>query len=217
MRELLAWLAEWQNWIFLLPLGLATVMVLLDTVMGGLGDLDLDVDADLDADLDADADTDASVGLLAWLGVGQIPITLLLEIFALSFGTTGLVLNAVFADWLGETPVLTFPVSVAVAGVAAVLTTKTLGGILASLMPSHASTSRRPEDFIGKLGIATSPVGPRIGQIRLPATPDAPSTVLSVRLEAEIATPIPRGMEVLIVRYDTNSRVYAVIPNPMEV
>ena len=213
MRELLAWLAGWQNWIFLVPLGMAMVMVGFDAATGGLVDLDVDVDADADADVEGDVST----GLFAWFGVGKIPLTLLLEIFAMSFGATGILVNAVTTDVFGDTHVLAFPFALGLATLVATLSTKTLGGVLANLMPSNASTASHPDAFIGQLGVATSPVDHRIGQIRLPGTADIPSTVLSARLERDIATSIPRGMEVLIVRYDTNSRVYTVIPNPMEV
>ena len=105
-----------------------------------------------------------------------------------------------------------FPLSLAVASVVALFATRYLGGLVAALMPAKASTALRPEAFVGQLGVAASRVTGHIGQVRLEAHDNRPSTVLSARTQMDIATPIPRGMAVLIVGYDAVTRVHTVTP-----
>src|SRR4051812_19990507 len=70
-------------------------------------DTDLEADADADGDLDADGDVDHDVdsdhdvddvdaksavwGLLATVGVGRLPTSIIWQTFAMTFGMTGIV------------------------------------------------------------------------------------------------------------------------------
>lgn len=223
MRDFVQWLAGWTNWIFLVPLTTGMLFVLAEVALGSLSDfvsvdvdIDVDVDADVDVDVDVDADADADVGeigLLGWLGVGKVPITLLGEIFALSFGALGLLINAIVFE-LGLPNGVFFPVSLFVAGAGAVLSTRLLGGIVSELMPADATTTRTATEFVGSVGTAASRIDGRTGQVRIDASEGRPMTVLNTRSIESTETPIPRGTRVLVVRYDADDRVYAVRPIP---
>ena len=212
MSELIGWLTAWYNWIFLLPLATGTVFILAELALGSLSDVDIETGLDVDADLDADGDF---THLLSWLGVGQIPITLLTQIFALSFGSAGLIAIAV-AHEVGLAGTL-FPFTLLGATAAGILATRSLGGLLAGLMPAHASTALTPDAFVGRVGTAASRIDQRSGQIRIDAQNHRPSTVLSGRTGAQNPTAIPRGVQVIITRYDPKERVYTVTTTPTEV
>jgi hypothetical protein len=113
------WLLHWWNLIFLLPFGLALMYLALYTLSGvtfGDGDLDHSFDADhdlgadaghdLEADHDMDADHDPGndgpasghasgpLAALSWLGVGRVPLSILLMVLLLTWGVVGFVANA---------------------------------------------------------------------------------------------------------------------------
>lgn len=107
-------LANLPYWI-LLGIGIALFLFVIISG-GGDDDLDLDADADLGADdslldLDADTEVDGEVegewGLaqvLGWLGVGKIPLLLLLATDFSFWGFTGWMLNAAVGRWTGTIP-----------------------------------------------------------------------------------------------------------------
>ncbi len=97
----LADLLDWWNLVFVLPITLS-VLLLLASAVGGLGDgdahahADMDAHAQVDADGHADHDADADHPLadaLKFVGVGVVPISLLLQAFLLLFGVLGLAAN----------------------------------------------------------------------------------------------------------------------------
>ena len=110
---------------FTVALGILFVLGLLEGIsllMGfGLGsfldnllpDMNLDVDLDVDADVDVgdpglELDTSAPLAqpsaflrTLNWLGVGQLPVMMLLAIFLGSFGLIGITVQWIFVKTLG--------------------------------------------------------------------------------------------------------------------
>ncbi len=221
MHDFVFWLSSWYNLVFLLPLITGFLFVTVDLAMGGLvdADLDLDVDADADVDVDVDVESDADISgavLLSWLGVGKVPITLLLEVMAISFGGVGLLANGVARDLVGR-PEWTFPLALVAAAVGAVLVARWVGVTLARWMPNGASTSLKPADFVGQIGTAASRVSQTIGQVRLAGSTTRPMTLLNARCADAAGADIPRGMAVLVVGYDADKNVYAVSPTDLEV
>jgi len=110
MSELLTWLGAWHNLLPLLLLLVGCGLVLVELVTGGLGDVaggdvDIDVDVDMDFDVDFDVGVDVpEVGMfgywLSWLGLGVVPISILIEISTITFGGTVLLVNAIARDLL---------------------------------------------------------------------------------------------------------------------
>src|SRR5215213_7428138 len=105
-------LLTWWNLIFLLPaLAALLYLVLLATGSVSTGDVDADLDADIDADVDADlaASTDAASAhgiehspsaehnqadsrfgeALGFLGVGRVPLSIILITFCFLWGFAG--------------------------------------------------------------------------------------------------------------------------------
>ena len=133
--------------------------------LGGEADSDIDLDADLDADLDTDLDLDADVaastdldvdlvagtevdlsegveassthvGLLAWLGLGQVPLMIWLGVFLLAFGFGGLLLQSVLEARLAPLPA---GLASAVMAPLAVLFTGRFAKLFARLLPKVES------------------------------------------------------------------------------
>ena len=103
-RAMIAFLMAAENVVFVSAL---LLMVLIGVVqMIGLG-----VDTHLDADLDSHPD------LLSWLGVGRLPLLMLLVVFLAVFGTVGLLGQQAIHDLTGNllAPWLAIPLALIVA------------------------------------------------------------------------------------------------------
>lgn len=116
--------ANLPYWIFL---GFGVGLLLLVILAGG-GETEADMEVDLDTDLDitvemgapeslwdldtdTDVEADGDIGLiqvLGWLGVGKVPLVLLLAIDLCFWGLIGWVLNVTFGNLLGAIPTRIF-------------------------------------------------------------------------------------------------------------
>ncbi|MHA2063727.1 MAG: hypothetical protein ACXABY_05010 [Candidatus Thorarchaeota archaeon] len=205
MAEFMTFLSAWYNFIFILPLTIACLLFVVEIVFGGLSDfgIDLDGDMDIDIDFDLDVDADADFHFLAWLGVGKVPVSILLELALFFFGGTGLLTMAVANDILGWGAAIAFPFALVVSAVAMVVGTRTCGSFLAWMIPSHGTTSNPPQNFVGQVGMSMSRVESGFGQVRLEGT------LLSARTNEGV---IPRGTSVVLVNYVKDNNYFIVEP-----
>ena len=198
-------LANLPYWIIL---GLGVLLFLIAISAGG-GDDDIGGDDDF-LDLDADTETDIDSGMgfaqfLGWLGIGKVPLILLLATDFCLWGLTGWMLNAIASHFLGFIPVaflglggIIFIVSLGVALQIGGLISRPVGKLFASF-GEDASSDR----LIGCLGTVSSKTLPpsdsgKIGQVDVS---DANKNLVSVGATIpKWATVIPqRGQQVLII------------------
>ncbi|HEX8307166.1 MAG TPA: YqiJ family protein [Allosphingosinicella sp.] len=125
-----------------LPFSVALLVMLL---IGAVEALGLGASA---VHLDLHADADGGGDLLGWLGVGRVPLLMLLVVFLALFGLAGLALQQ-FAGPL--------PLWIAVpAAVAAALSLTGLGARgLARIMPGDETTAVGLDDLVGRRGTIT--------------------------------------------------------------
>ena len=199
---MLDFIAETQN----LPFSAALLLMLM---IGAVEALGLGASA---ANLDLDADADAG-HLLGWLGVGEVPLLMLLVVLLAWFGAIGLA----FQQAIG--PVSPWLASAAALTAALPLTAFTARG-LARIMPRDETTAVSLETLIGKratvtVGVARrgSPAQARVrdvhGQphyVMIEPTGDGESiaageTVLLVRREGNIFIGLGDG-DALLPRLD---------------
>lgn len=97
-----------QNLPFSVALGfvviLAVLQVLALLVGGTIGGGGSHLDADLDLDVDTHFEVDVShwAAALDWLGVGKMPLSILLSLWAAGFGFSGLALQAIIKSRSGD-------------------------------------------------------------------------------------------------------------------
>lgn len=131
-----------------LPFAVALLVMLLIGLVEALG-LGLSA-AHVDLHLDAHGD---GPDLLAWLGVGRVPILMLLVIFLAFFGLAGLLVQEAAAAAAGG------PLSPALASAVAVLASLPLTGVgargLARIMPRDETTAVSLDSLVGKRGTVT--------------------------------------------------------------
>jgi membrane protein implicated in regulation of membrane protease activity len=227
-----AFLFAGQNIPFLVAIGCCVALALVQIVAGfGESDADADVDADAhanaeidaDADIDADVDADSDVaadadghgdaegesadgGLLGFLGVGSVPLMLILIAFLGSFGAAGLLANVLVAGVLGSYPNWAF-VAVLLASALAALPltraiTRTLGGFAA-----RTTTAITSEQLVGRVGVVVSQsVSRTYGRVAVRDRHGSLHTVFAIT-QAEA---LPERSEVALVAYDEQQRRFTV-------
>ncbi|NUP09203.1 MAG: DUF1449 family protein [Polyangiaceae bacterium] len=208
--EIVRFLLEWANVPFVGAIAVAFVFALLQVtgllglVAGGDHDGDADggdADGDADADADGDADTDADqpAGFGADLGVGKLPISIVWQTYAATFGLSGVATNAAFAGAFGHLSATALLISVPIAGLAGYFVTRALSRVLSRVVanPRHDATSRA--ELIGHAGITSTRVTTEYGEVRLL---DKSGHPLRLVCRTRDGAPIAEGREVVFVEYD---------------
>ncbi len=193
-----SFLLAWYNAPFLVALGCCLLFAFMQMV-AGFGD----------ADADADADTDASDGLseaLATLGIGQVPLMLVLIVLLGSLGAIGLIANTVLINSLGLSPIIALTISLLGGLALAVLITGRASRILGKVV-GNVSTAVSFEQLVGRAGVVASPsVSPSYGKITVRDAYGSLHTVFGVTRGEQL----PERSEVALLSYDTARRVFIV-------
>jgi hypothetical protein len=227
------WLLGWWNLVFLVPLGLALLYLALYVVSGvTFGDADADADANLDADagLDAeagadaegDADTDhgdhsdhhgnrsGAAGALAWIGVGRVPLSLVLMVLLMTWGFIGFVTTQFLRDAMPRYWMIPL-VSLPAAALGSLLATRTLTRVMSRLMPTDETYAKRRNELLGEVGDAIYAIDERFGMANVR---DDRGTLHQVPCRVEPGRPpVAKGAKVLLVSYDSNRNIYHVMPD----
>lgn len=220
------------NWVFIVPVGLATLFILLQVLGFGLSvvdadvdvdadidadvDIDIDVDADLDLDVDADGDLDLDAGdagvllhFLSWFHIGKVPFSILLSLFFYAFGFGGLFATTYLRKSHGftETDVLlgySFPIALLIGA----FMTKGFGGILGRLVPSYESKRMNVTRLLGRVAHVDSvKVDHESGRGHVKDAEGDIHTVFLRLLTAEEAA-IAKGGSVRLLRYKAKKGHY---------
>jgi hypothetical protein len=189
-------------------------------------DADADVDHDIEADADADADTDhdadtehdtdASGGgsplwaALSFLGVGKVPVSIVLMILLLSWGVIGFGANQLMrekatAAW--QLPV----VSVPIAAIASLLITSTTSRAINRFMPLNVTSAKRRHELLGSTGEVILPIDAKFGLASVRDSDSGDLYQVPCRLENSGNT-IPKGARVKLVAYDARESLFYVLP-----
>jgi membrane protein implicated in regulation of membrane protease activity len=217
MMNALAFLLAGYNIPFLVALGCCVGLALMQIVAGfGDSDADADHDVDVDANLDAHADHDVDVdhdihhaegGALALLGVGKVPLMLVLMAFLGSFGAVGLLANTLVAGAAGAFPGWALPITLVVSAVAALPLTGALSRQLGRVA-ARSSTAVSNQQLVGRVGLVVSPsVSRSYGRVQVR---DAHGSLHTVFAIIDSDTPLPEHSEVALVSYDEGQRRFVV-------
>lgn len=199
------WLIHWTNWAFIISflvgMGLATL-----TVLGFSKDGDHDFDV-------SKPEADTYMNTLSALGMGKIPVSVLLEVLFVGFGLIGLVLSALMHDLFGSWGLYLFPFTLVVAAAGSAVTTRLTADLVNHFAPAGGTTSRRMGEFAGSTGRSVTQITHTIGQIRVEVegrfTADA---LLNACVDPEFEGVIPRDTDVYVVSYDPTRCLYRVRP-----
>lgn len=220
----------------LMYLGLYTVSGI--TFGDGDIDHDLDADSDFDADADADADADhdldsdhgadgdsdsdhdsdgdqdaahgsGALAALTWLGLGKVPLSLLLMVMMLTWGVVGFVTNAAMQN---RGPSAAF-ISIPLAAIVSMLATRGVATTIARLMPLNETTARRRHALLGLTGEAIFSIDERFGMV---AVRDDMGDLYQVACRVQAGDEvIPKGAHVQLVAYNAKQGIFHVTRHPI--
>lgn len=219
------YLLEWQYLIFVLPFLAAVLMLAMMTTgvfeFGG-ADADVDADLDMDHDIDVDADHDVShpdhdldidhdadffMKILGVLGVGKVPLSIVLMTFCLVWSFTGFWSNRLLEN-VFQLPMIYAWISIALAFFASVSLTRFVANSIAKIMPKTETYATEATDLVGKRGTVLNTVRHDSGTVRVR---DQYSNPLDLQARVENSNePLLPGTGIVVIDYDPIDKIYRV-------
>jgi hypothetical protein len=150
-------------------------------------------------------------GLLGWLHLGKVPLTILLIIFLTAFSLAGFIAQMLARQFLGQ--FLPLPLAAAGAVILALPAVRVLGGALGRIIPKDETFAVSLDDLVGRIATVVTGTA-RHGRPAQARVRDALGRGHYVMVEPdENGGEFPAGSEVLLVRRAGGSRFQA-IANP---
>lgn len=205
-------LLAWQNVVFYLPLAVGLLLIFGSVL--GLHDHHAGHDAGAGGHDGAgheshDGHDSLFARAFALLGVGRVPLTVVLMISSLYFGGLGIICNT-FLSSAGLAPSFYGPISVAVAFVGMVA----LSGATTRLIQRHFPTSESypisRQDFAGCSGTLLLPADRSSGYAQVK---DREGNVHNIRCRT-MQGALPKGAAILVIEYDEDSKTFTIDANP---
>jgi Inner membrane protein YqiJ, N-terminal len=144
--------------------------------------------------------------LFSILGIGRVPLMLVLSIFCLIWGAAGVAANQIFATVL-RTPALYVWPSMICAFLISYASTSGLSQLISRMMPQLETYGTEEELLVGRIARAAYDLGARPGSAFLV---DDQQNRIQVRCRTHDGSVIPRGAELLLLEYDPPSRIFTV-------
>ncbi len=190
-------------------------------------DVDLDHDVTMDHDVDHDLDHDVDhhhvtieghdslmIRALSVIGFGKVPMSILLLCLAVLFGATGLVANGLFehvVPWGWGPTVYVWP-SLGLAVLVSLSLTGTIARGMGRIMPTTETYAVHPGELVGCVGTAVYPL--TAGRPGVANVHDASGTVQQITVMSPNVD-MPKGTEIIVVRYRAKEGQYDVSASPL--
>jgi membrane protein implicated in regulation of membrane protease activity len=219
-------LFEWQNIIFMFA-SAGAILVFVVSAFFGLEHEMGGADADADVDVDADVDSDVGIGhdgiehvhdfehgehdsgiikALSILGVGKVPMSIVLALLMLSFGALGLTANIIFAA-MKIPPNVYFIFSFSGATVLSLLITAKTTSLFAKFAPPIETVVTSPYDVVGRTGTSVYKINDQHGTVH---AYDARGDLRRVKARTAPGKTIEANREVILEEYDREDDCYIV-------
>ena len=202
--------ALFQPGLLLFTVPVLIAVMLWSLALIGLLDFEsFDFDLDLDAEVDADLDAGGGGGVLAAMGLGLVPFSLIFTLILFFFGFTGITLHSFFGDALGwsmiATNLLFAPLALLVAFTLSAGAARVLHPLFKDYGKAHGAF-----DLIGKTAvIKSSTVSPSFGAAVVKI--DGDRLEIATRSETE-DNGLRYGDKVLVIDFDQENNIYLIVP-----
>lgn len=146
---------------------------------------------------------------MSWLGVGRVPLSLILMVLLMSWGALGFVVNQlaraqVREDW--RVALLSLPIA-AIGGLAV---TRVLTSLMVRFLPLYETNARRRHELLGCVGETLYTVNEKFGLV---SVRDESGELHQVPCHAGVnATGIPKGARVQLIAYNARQDSFEVRP-----
>jgi amino acid transporter len=212
------WLA-WWNLLFLLPGSAGLVLAFLSAI--GVGS-DHEAESDHDHDHDHDNDHDHGQGehhgeagfvsgALSLLGVGRVPLMILLTMLFLFFGFIGVSVNLLLARHLP--PISLVPVALLTGLLGSYFLTASFGRAIARIVPKEESYATSFEKLVGQTGHVVLVLGASEAYTQVT---DRFGNFQEIRCKELDGKPLHQGQAVLITSVDVNEHICFVVENDLD-
>jgi membrane protein implicated in regulation of membrane protease activity len=199
----------------------------VDTGIDADADMDADADADVHADVDADADADADtdteaetvaapgvslhMAALSWLGVGRVPVSIVLMVLLICWGVIGFLANVLAWPRLGANAYL---ISLPAAIVISIIATRLCVSAVGRWLPTYETYAHRRHELLGCEGEVILPVDENSGMV---SVRDEQGDLFQIHGRTRPgAGALPKGMRVCLTAYNGKSGLYYVVPSEKE-
>jgi hypothetical protein len=144
----------------------------------------------------------------AWfLGINEVPITMLIGVFSLCWGVLGLMSNQIFAVGIKYPAVYILP-SVCIAFFGSFIVTRIMAAIVAKVVPTDETYAVTRFDLIGLPGKTLHITDSKIGTIDVK---DKYGNVHRIQAKTEEnSEPIPPSADVIVVDYDDSDKRFII-------
>lgn len=203
-------LLAWQNVVFYIPLVVGLLLVLGSAFGSHEQDSSAGPDAEHDLGHDHAHDGSAASGALGWLGVGRVPLTVVLMMVSFLFGGSGIIFNTILSSF-GLPAWIYGPISITLALTAALLLTGVGARLLVRYLPTTESYQVARRDFAGCTGTLLLPASPVEGYAQVK---DHEGNVHNIKCRT-VQGALPKGGEIMVVHYDEETATYVVDKNPV--
>lgn len=186
----------------------------MDHEVGAETETDADADHDADTDQDADSESDSGSGVsliwgaMSFLGVGTVPVSIVLMILLMSWGAVGFSANQFVRDWVGE-PWEVATMSLPIAFLASVLITSGTSRLINRFMPLNVTTAKRRHELLGSTGEVILPIDATFG---MASVRDPSGDLYQVPCRLEAGGTVPKGARVKLVAYNARESLFYVLP-----
>ena len=191
-----------------------------DAEAGADAGADADADADADSEVEADADSETEHGaqtgggsamfdaLSAVFGLGRAPLSILLMILMLAWGFFGFLANLTLFPKVEPPVTKVWTLSVPLALVGGLLTTRIIAGLVGRYLPTHESYALRRHELLGATGEALYDIDQTFGMV---AVRDSNHDLFQVpcRVRADQSS-IPKGSKVKLIAWNGRQQLYYV-------
>lgn len=206
-------LLQWQNLFFALPFVGALLYVLLMALSGVGADHDIDHDVEVDHDVehggiehDHELEPSMLMRALSVLGVGRVPISIIVTSLCFTWGTSGWIMNMILHN--------VFPagiyvwISLVVAFFSSIIFTRLIAIGMSKIMPSTTSFGVKHRDLVGRIAESDTEISDTFGQASLR---DDSGVLMRVSCRVKKgADPIPRNTQVVLMYYDKANETFLV-------
>lgn len=216
----LEWMLGWWNLIFVVPFAIALTYLGL-YISTGITFGDADVEAHIDADAAAEADTDhgahahtghvahsgTSLAVLHLIGVGKMPLSLLVMILLFSWGISGFAAVQYLRPFVAEEDRIAL-YAIPFAAWTSLCITAIGARVLGRIFPMTEAPATALNDLVGQRGVAVLNINDDFGLAQIENPRGA-----AIQVPCRVGfgeEPIPNHSPIVVLRFDRVARVFYV-------